>query len=216
MNELVKFNESLPRLRTEEHTLRNASALIDRWRQAHHEIIPHGQSYHEHLLAAVDEIIPAADKICAGLAKLSKPAAKIEIAKHLALLLKSFPNAGKDNAEVFGRMLCEDVGAQQPTIGGLEAACRELRRTCRFLPTICEILTALAEAEASQGKIIGTLSSFPEIRQKLVTRIAEEKAKDEAVKREYALIDERLAREREERRLSAVKQPDDADADIPF
>jgi hypothetical protein len=44
---------------------------------------------------------------------------------------------------------------------------------------------------ADIAKIIGTLSSLPETRQKLATRIAEEKAKAEAVKREYARIEER-------------------------
>src|SRR6266851_3245419 len=143
MNEVVKFNENLPRARAEEQTFRDASALIERWQRAHSEVYDRGQSRHEHLVTVVDELMPAADKLCARLAKLSKLATKIEIANHLALLLKSFPNAGKDDATVFGRMLCEDVAAQQPTIGGLEAACRHLRRTNRFIPVIAEVLEAL-------------------------------------------------------------------------
>ena len=101
-----------------------------------------------------------------------------------------------------GRMLCEDVGAQQPTIGALEAACRELRRTSRFIPAISEVLTALAAAEESQIKIISTLSSLPEARRKLVTWIAEGKAEGEARSREW----ERL-KELPDRRYSRTTMP---------
>jgi hypothetical protein len=192
MNEVVKFSENLPSARAEEQTFRDASALIERWQRAHGERSGRGQSHYEHLVAVIDEITPASDKLCAKLRKLSKPATNIEIAKHLALLLKSFPNAGKDNAEMFGRMLCEDVAAQQPTIGGLEAACRHLRRTSRFIPVIAEVLTALAGAEASQRQIIEKLYYLPGHRQKLLGYIAYEKAKQE----EYALEEARLIEQR--------------------
>lgn len=208
MNEVVKFSENLPRARAEEQTFRDASALIERWQRAHSECGDRGQSHYEHLVTVIDQLMPAADKLCAKLAKQTKPATKIEIANHLALLLKSFPNGGKDNAEVFGRMLCEDVAAQQPTTGGLEAACRQLRRTCRFIPTIAETLAALAEAEASQRQIVRTLSSFPEHRQKLLARIADDKARQAAWECE--------AREHKERRALTLAHQNDPDIDLPF
>jgi hypothetical protein len=207
-NEVVKFSENLPRAQAGEQTFRDASALIERWQRGHSEAGGRGLSHYEHLIAVIDEITPASDKLCAKLRKLSKPATKIEIANHLALLLKSFPNAGKDNAEVFGRMLCEDIGAQQPTIGGLEAACRHLRRTNRFIPVIAEVLTALAEAEASQRQIIRTLSSFPEHRQKLLARIADSKARQEECEREN--------REFKQRKALTIAHQNDPDIDLPF
>jgi hypothetical protein len=208
MNEVVKLNENLPRPRAEEQTYRDASALIERWQRAYSEAGGRGQTHHEHLVAVIDELAPAVDKLWIKVEKLNKPAKKLDVANHLALLLKSFPNAGKDNAEVFGRMLCEDVAAQQPTIGGLEAACRNLRRTNRFIPVIAEVLTALDAAEASQRQIIRSLSSFPEYRRKITAQIAHDKAMSERYEREMI--------EFEQRKALTILHQNDPDNDIPF
>jgi hypothetical protein len=202
MNEVVKIAENLPRARPDEQTIRDASSLVERWQRAHSE------GGKEHLITVIDELTPAVDKINTRLQKLNKPATKIEIANHLALLLKSFPNAGKDNAEVFGRMLCEDVAAQQPTAGGLEAACRQLRRTCRFIPTIAEVLEALDKAEGTQRQIIRTLSSFPEHRRKIIAQITHDKAMHERYEREMI--------EFEQRKALTIAHQNDPDIDLPF
>ncbi|MFY9954798.1 hypothetical protein [Bradyrhizobium sp.] len=99
-------------------------------------------------------------------------------------MIKSFPNAGKANAEVFGRMLVEDVAATLPTVGALEAACRHLPRTNRFIPVIAEVLAALDVAEAAQRQAVRTLASLPEHKPKLLARIAADKARQEARERE--------------------------------
>jgi hypothetical protein len=208
VNEIVKFSENLPKVREQEQTLRDASAIIGRWQRAQSEGGRRGQSHFEHLVATIDELTPAVDKLCAQLAKLNKPATKIEIANHLALLLKSFPNAGKDSAEVFGRMLVEDVAAQQPTFGGLEAACRNLRRTNRFIPVIAEVLAALEAAEASQRQTTRSLSNFPEYRRKITAQIAHDKEANERYQREIA--------EYEERKALTIAHQNDPDQDIPF
>src|SRR5229473_3185304 len=141
VNNIVKLNENLPRAQPMEQTGREVSNLIGRWHRAQRgEDRPQGRPHYEHLLAEIDTVLPEAERLLARMEKLSAPASKTQLANHLAVLLKSFPNAGKDDAEVFGRMLCEDVGAQQPSVGGIEAACRHLRRTCRFIPTISEVL----------------------------------------------------------------------------
>jgi hypothetical protein len=84
---------------------------------------------------------------------LSLPATKLQIAKCLALLVKSFPNAGSADAEVYGGMLLQDVVAAKPTIGDLEEACRHIRRTSRFLPTIAEVLETLATTKETRRTI---------------------------------------------------------------
>jgi hypothetical protein len=81
------------------------------------------------------------------LAALERPATKREIAERLALLLKSFPNAGTADAEVYGGCLLQDVADTQPSIGDIEETCRQIRRVSKFLPTISEILEVLAEAK---------------------------------------------------------------------
>lgn len=78
--------------------------------------------------------------------RLWRPATKSDIAKHLAILIGSFP--GKpSNPSVFGRILCEDVGALSPSVLALDITCRQLRRTATFLPTIAEIIPVLTRNE---------------------------------------------------------------------
>lgn len=87
------------------------------------------------------------------LKNLSAPATKLQIAKCLALLLKSFPNVGSANAEVYGGMLVQDVVAANPTIGDIEETCRHIRGTSKFLPTIAEVLEILAIARERRQTI---------------------------------------------------------------
>jgi hypothetical protein len=105
-----------------------------------------GKSHCHHRLAVVEEYLPEVDGLRSRFEVLMAPATKKDLATHLAVLVKSFPNTGKDNAEIYGRMLLEDVGAQRPTLGALEAACHHLRRTNNFLPVIAEVLAALKDA----------------------------------------------------------------------
>jgi hypothetical protein len=54
--------------------------------------------------------------------------------------------------------LLEDVVAENPGIAALTNACRSLRRTSRFVPTISEVLTALAlETQRQQAALCGVL-----------------------------------------------------------
>jgi hypothetical protein len=216
MTNVVKLNENLPRALPAEQTTRDVSTFLDRWHRAHNEDRPRGLSHHEHLLTVIETMLPEAEALLARVEKFSAPASKTQLANHLAVLLKSFPNAGKDDAEVFGRMLCEDVGAQHPTVGGIEAACRHLRRTSRFIPTISEVLAALAEAEESQRKTIVVLSSFPTQRERLALRIQEDRARNEEWEREYERQAERRAKELQPRHQPTERQADDANAGSPF
>lgn len=86
-----------------------------------------------------------------------RPASERETAENLALLLKAFPNAGAADGEIFGAMLVEDIAAMQPTIGDLQEACRWLRRTSRFLPTISEVLEALSLAREQREMWISSM-----------------------------------------------------------
>ncbi len=207
--DIVKIADNLPRALPAEQTTRDAAAFIHRWNLARSEQRAPNLSYHEHLLQVAEAVLPESETHLARIQQLSAPASKVQIANHLALLLKSFPNAGKDNAEVFGRMLCEDVGAQQPTIGALEAACRVLRRTSRFIPTIAEALEALTAAEESQRKTIAILKNFPGTKQSLVARVADDKVRQAEWDREC-----REAREAKLRRQRAGEI--NSDLDLPF
>jgi hypothetical protein len=96
---------------------------------------------------------------------LATPATKLQIAQCLALLLKSFPNAGAADAEVYGGMLVQDVAAAQPAIGDIQETCRHIRRTSRFLPTIAEVLDTLADAKHQRQTIMNSIWTGPSLEQ---------------------------------------------------
>jgi hypothetical protein len=76
------------------------------------------------------------------------PATLEEIGARIALLIKSFPQRGKDDLETYAQLLIEDVGAESPTRLGLEIACRRLRRSVEWLPKISQVLETLKKTEA--------------------------------------------------------------------
>lgn len=112
---------------------------------------------HVSILEKIQEAVDLGERVTANagfedlrkwLGSASRPATKDEIAKQMAGLLACFPG---NREPIFGRVLCEDVGALQPSIGGLESACRSLRRTCTFMPVIAEVIEAVQLAEGRFG-----------------------------------------------------------------
>lgn len=61
----------------------------------------------------------------------------------LAQLIGSFPTANLLNATAFTRALLEEVMLEQPSRIELACACRQLRRTMKFVPSISEVIDAL-------------------------------------------------------------------------
>lgn len=74
------------------------------------------------------------------------PANDYEVANLIAGMLACMTGNKIDN-EVFARMLKADVAEAAPSIGALDRACRRLRQTATFTPSIAEVLAALHEAE---------------------------------------------------------------------
>jgi len=131
--------------------------------------------------ALVVQLYAAEEVATSVLAQLRLGEAKattVEISQRLALVIGSNPSAGKGDAAVYGRMLAERVGAQEPTVGALEAACVRIMDTQTFLPSIAEVLTALKAEEAQQARWIMLLSHLPEARQGLLDAIAAEEQRD--------------------------------------
>jgi hypothetical protein len=72
---------------------------------------------------------------------------KSQVSKHIALLIGSFPNANPADPRTYTETLIEEVVAAAPMVTTLEAACRKVRRTAKFLPTISEVLAAIEVEE---------------------------------------------------------------------
>lgn len=71
------------------------------------------------------------------------------ISEQVAVLIGSFPNAGPHNPQTYTGMLTNEIAAADPCAISLEAACRAIRRTKKFVPTIAEVLEVL-EQESSK------------------------------------------------------------------
>jgi len=134
--------------------------------------------------------------------KAARPANKREIIKHVALLIGSMAGQ-KVDMKIFTDMLVEDVGALQPSIGGLEAGFRHLRRTATFVPSIAECLTAIKTAEERLGEDALKLAKWSQIPDELTTAI------------EVGAANEKLwAEERETERVEREARRVDSKADI--
>jgi hypothetical protein len=105
-------------------------------------------------------IVNGFNRTLAEIAKATAPASVAETKTELALLVGAFPNASKGDLRIFGRMLVEDVAAQRPSVAALSLACRRLRRTARFVPTISEVLEAIGTAEVDVLLRARTLERF--------------------------------------------------------
>jgi hypothetical protein len=87
------------------------------------------------------------------------PATRGQIAQHLGVLVACYQHARP--SETFVQMAVQDVGAMRPSLIALERACRTIRRTCKFPPTIAEILEALQEAEKTLALRLQTIREIP-------------------------------------------------------
>jgi hypothetical protein len=170
-NSIVEKNRNLPELsRHEQIYARADSIMIRRYRPTRN-----GMGRAESSLADLDAIMPEAQVALADLRALAQPASKMDIAKQLAILVKCYPNAGNADAEIYGRLLIEDVAAMQPAIGDLEAACRNLRRTSKFIPAISEVLEAIADAKNHRYDITRKLIDLTTSRDKQVREVEKER-----------------------------------------
>src|SRR5262245_24853773 len=64
-----------------------------------------------------------------------RPATHEDLAVSLAAMIGSIPHGHQAVAgQVYGTMMVGDVGAMEPSKGAVEAACRRLRTSSRYLP----------------------------------------------------------------------------------
>lgn len=90
----------------------------------------------------------------------NRPASQSEVKRQLQILIGSFPNAPKQDLQLYGTALVEDVSNERPSILALSNACRILRRTSQFLPTISEVLGALENEMSRQLDRIEAAQEF--------------------------------------------------------
>lgn len=99
---------------------------------------------------------------------------KSQVAKHVSLLVGSFPNANPADPEVYTMMLIEEIGAAEPSVIVLETACRNIRRSAKFLPAISEVLDALKEAKKTWSKRWLAIECMDETAEELRSKLTAE------------------------------------------
>jgi hypothetical protein len=160
---------------------------------------PCGRVRAESYLDDLDAILPEAKAVLAELQAAARPASDLEIGKHLGVLVKCFPNTGTADRETYGSVLVLDVIAAQPSISDVEAACRMLRQTSNFMPTIAEVLTALhVEKQRREGTIRGVAHIVNYDRDRLVKEAEEERKLHQEKEAERLLRLEQDRKRREE------------------
>lgn len=76
-----------------------------------------------------------------------RPASPIEIGKSFVLLDKALSKS-RDQGEVLGALMFEEVAIAAPGVLALESAVRKLWRTLDWFPSIAQLLQAIREEEA--------------------------------------------------------------------
>ena len=66
-----------------------------------------------------------------------------EVAKMVSILTGSFPTSNIPEPAIFGRVLMDDVMALKPSFLEMEATCRVLRKTKKFMPSVSEVVEEL-------------------------------------------------------------------------
>ncbi len=80
-------------------------------------------------------------------ARASEKATERDLRTELSLLVAAYPNAARSDLSAYGALLLKDVAAQQPSSYALATACKQLRRSKKFIPSVAEVLEAITEAE---------------------------------------------------------------------
>jgi hypothetical protein len=146
----------------------------------------------------------------------TQPAPELFVRKELGKLVGAWPNASKADLQIYGAMLAEEVLTKMWSNVAVVAAFQKLRRTLRFLPTICEVLETLEHAEKEfqyternlvrlPGRATEKAKALADSREAMRPRTPEELAEAEAARIERK---RKFDQEREERIRKACEQSD--------
>ncbi|MGY2982659.1 hypothetical protein [Bradyrhizobium sp. USDA 4508] len=130
------------------------------------------------------------------------------IAKVVGLFISSFPQH-QPNAEIFTVQMIEDVQDWNPHPFPLSEACRELRLTMKFTPSIAELCKAYDEASYQWGMRWDWKDDVDKIAKELTALIDESEKQHERdrLEREREELErEREQRERHERQKAATRR----------
>jgi hypothetical protein len=99
------------------------------------------------------------------------------VGEQIGVLLGGFPNSSPHNAEVYTRVLIEEIIAAKPCASALEATMRHIRRNSVFAPSPAEMLKVLREKMEMWNDYVETSCNLSYWYDVLDKKIAEAEAK---------------------------------------
>lgn len=105
-----------------------------------------GISSKEIIARARDTLLPMIPGLRNQIANAAQIASPADITKALTVLIACYSSAERKDLSVFGRLAVSDIASVRPTVMQLDEAFTKIRRTCKWIPTIAEILEAIAAA----------------------------------------------------------------------
>ncbi len=84
-----------------------------------------------------------------------------ELVMTVGEMIGSFPPRPGQDLQIFTRMMVLDVIRAAPSRAALDAACRSLRASCTFLPSIKEVLDAVEAQKAACASRAALLERLP-------------------------------------------------------
>jgi hypothetical protein len=103
---------------------------------------------------------------------LSSVATAAEQKTFLKMLISAWPNAPQNDLAGYGLQLADDVREQRPSRYALFTAARQLRRSSRFLPSICEVLEAITTEDRKIRNMRLTVDDMPRIIARATEKLA--------------------------------------------
>jgi hypothetical protein len=144
------------------------SPIVKDWAKSAREIWHHATNRYareaelqEALAAAVSLLAKRNFRaLVASLDSAIEPASITDIKREVALLLAAYPS--KDDLAPFAQLLVAEIASDPPSRLILAAACRKLRRTSKFRPSIAEVLELLKEERSRElRRIDDAIGSVP-------------------------------------------------------
>jgi hypothetical protein len=162
--------------------------------------------YSQESLSAMDQIRPEAEAALAELKKQARPATLEEITIQIAKLGRSFNPSGREgDISGFGSELLDYVLAENPAIGDIDEARRDLvlNRKLRFMPAIYEVIESIATARGSRELMTSQIERLvsDSIRDRIAAHLEEEDRRRQAWKQEW----ERQLRVIEDRKKERIQ-----------
>ena len=121
-----------------------------------------------------------------------------EVARMIAILMGSFPTSKIPEPKIFVRVLIDDVMALDPSFVEMEATCRHLRKTKKFMPSISEVIETLEEQKKLWDRRSDVVWFMEEWYDDLRPAIAKAKAAEEARMARAKAEEEQRAKKAEE------------------